>query len=60
MFGFGGLGLAGAVWEVAADANARRPVVDLRDVGVVARSSERERSVAFMVRVDGGINDMVR
>jgi len=39
MFGFGELGLAGAVWGVATDANARRPVVDLRDVGV-ARSSE--------------------
>ena len=53
MFGFLELGLAGAAAsEVATDANARRPVVvDLRDVGaaVVARSSERERSVGFMV-----------
>jgi len=62
--GFGELGLAGAVWEVATDANARKPVVvvvDLRDVGVAAaRGSERERNVAFMVRVDGGVNDIVR
>ena len=54
MFGFLEPGLAGAAAsEVATDANARRPVVvDLRDVGVVARSSERERSVGFMV---GGV-----
>lgn len=50
MFGFLEPGLAGAAAsEVATDANARRPVVDLKDVEVVARSSERERSVGFMV-----------